>query len=267
MAAFTICSDFGAPQNKVSHCFHCFPIYLPWSDGRRIKGLWKLPDGRDWLRGNWVLLWWAGPCSVNLQSTFLLIGRAVFPPCYLTWGETMVEMMKIIVTSFERSHARTVALSAPSPAAGHHRPMPPPEIPGHSWATLGQSLVGPLLPPPGSWCTQVLFVPSKSLSPQSCVSSGNSMVGLMATSSKRTYAIPGSTAPITPAAAYFWPIPMQETLKHSSVSVSVGSLGPGVHKICLSPLSMSGKCTIWFYMWFRPSCCLSGASPLPLDVG
>ena len=21
------------PQNKVSHCFHCFPIYLPWGDG------------------------------------------------------------------------------------------------------------------------------------------------------------------------------------------------------------------------------------------
>ena len=29
MAAVTICSDFGAPQNKVSHCFHCFSIYLP----------------------------------------------------------------------------------------------------------------------------------------------------------------------------------------------------------------------------------------------
>ena len=29
MAAVTICSDFGAPQNKVSHCFHCFPTYLP----------------------------------------------------------------------------------------------------------------------------------------------------------------------------------------------------------------------------------------------
>ena len=28
MAAVTICSDFGAHQNKVSHCFHCFPIYL-----------------------------------------------------------------------------------------------------------------------------------------------------------------------------------------------------------------------------------------------
>ena len=21
------------PKNKVSHCFHCFPIYLPWGDG------------------------------------------------------------------------------------------------------------------------------------------------------------------------------------------------------------------------------------------
>ena len=31
MAAITICSDFGAPQNKVWPCFHCFPIYLPWS--------------------------------------------------------------------------------------------------------------------------------------------------------------------------------------------------------------------------------------------
>ena len=28
-AAITICSDFGAPQNKVCCCFHCFPIYFP----------------------------------------------------------------------------------------------------------------------------------------------------------------------------------------------------------------------------------------------
>ena len=33
MAAVTICSDFGAQENKVCCCFHCFPIYLPWSDG------------------------------------------------------------------------------------------------------------------------------------------------------------------------------------------------------------------------------------------
>ena len=29
MAAVTICSDFGAPQNTVSHCFHYFPISIP----------------------------------------------------------------------------------------------------------------------------------------------------------------------------------------------------------------------------------------------
>ena len=29
MAAVAICSDFGAQENKVCHCSHCFPIYLP----------------------------------------------------------------------------------------------------------------------------------------------------------------------------------------------------------------------------------------------
>ena len=29
MAAVTICSDFGAQENKVCHCFHCFSIYFP----------------------------------------------------------------------------------------------------------------------------------------------------------------------------------------------------------------------------------------------
>ena len=41
--------------------------------------------------------------------------------------------------SFRRSHAGTATLSAPSPAAGHRRPTPPPETPGHSqqvWVSL-----------------------------------------------------------------------------------------------------------------------------------
>ena len=89
---------------------------------------------------------------------------------------------------------------------------------------------------------KVLFVPSNSLFPQSCVSSGSSMVGLMATSSKRAYATPKSAAPRAPVpvAVHCRSIPPQEMLKHTSVSVSVGSLGSGAHKICLSPLSISG---------------------------
>ena len=39
MAAITICSDFGAQEKKICHCFHFFPIYLPWSDGTRCLDL------------------------------------------------------------------------------------------------------------------------------------------------------------------------------------------------------------------------------------
>ena len=39
MSAVTIHSDFGPQENEVCHCFHCFPIYLPWSDGTRCRDL------------------------------------------------------------------------------------------------------------------------------------------------------------------------------------------------------------------------------------
>ena len=39
MAAVPVCSDFGAQENKVCHCFHFFPNYLPWSDGTGYHGL------------------------------------------------------------------------------------------------------------------------------------------------------------------------------------------------------------------------------------
>ena len=103
---------------------------------------------------------------------------------------------------------------------------------GHVWISL---LWGSFL---GPGALTVLCVPSKSLFPQSCVSFDGSVVGLMVTSSMRAYAISRSTASRAPtsAAVQCWPVPLQETLKHSSVSVSVGSLGPGTHKVCLSPL-------------------------------
>ena len=75
---------------------------------------------------------------------FSVDGWGCVPSLLLTWGQTMVEVMKIMVTSFKRTHACTPALSAPSPAAGHHRPTPLLETPGHSQASLGQSLVGSL---------------------------------------------------------------------------------------------------------------------------
>ena len=87
---------------------------------------------------------------------------------------------------------------------------------------------------------RVLFVPSKSLFLQSCVGSGGSVVGLIAASSKRAYAIPRSTAPRAPApvAVHCPPILLQETLRHNSGFVSVGSLGPGAHKNLVCTLSV-----------------------------
>ena len=105
-------------------------------------------------------------------------------------------------TSFKRSLACTASLGAPNPPAGHHQTTPLPEPPGYSQASLGQSLLVSLLLSLGPGTHKFLYVPSKSLFTQSCVTSGSSMVGLMVTSSKRAYAIPRSAAPRAPAAGH-----------------------------------------------------------------
>ena len=114
---------------------------------------------------------------------------------FVALEQTIVEVMKIMVNSFKRSHACTATLSAPNPAAGPRQPTPPLETPGHSLASLGQSLVGSLLLSPGSWCTQGSVCALQESILQSCVNSGSSMVGLMVTSSKTAYAKPKSAAP------------------------------------------------------------------------
>ena len=40
MTAITICSDFGAQKNKVSHCFHCFPIFGYWDYSPTNHPIW-----------------------------------------------------------------------------------------------------------------------------------------------------------------------------------------------------------------------------------
>ena len=107
----------------------------------------------------------------------------------------MVEVMKIMVTSSRRSHTGTAALSvltleqATTDPCLRQRLLDPH---GQVWVSLLWGHCSFLL---GPGVHKVLFVPSKSLFPKSCLSSGTAMVGLMATSSKRAYAIPRSTAP------------------------------------------------------------------------
>ena len=153
----------------------------------------------------------------------------------------MVEVMKITVSSFKRSHACTATLSAPTlqPATTdpclHQRLL---GTHGQIWVSLlwGHCfLLGPGV-------HKVLFVPSKCLFPQSCVSSGSSVVGLMRPPARGLMPYPSllhpEPLPLWQSSADL--VPPQERLKHSFVPVSVGSLGPGVHKVCLSPLSVTG---------------------------
>ena len=186
----------------VSFLWLWFSFYLPW--WRRVRGLWKLPDERDWLRGKLGLVLMGRAMFSKSLIQFSLDGWGCVPSLLFTLGQTMVEVMKIMATSFKRSHARTAAFSARNPAAAHCWPTPPQRLlDTHRWVwvTLLWSHCSFLLGPDAH---KVLFVPSKSLFPQPCVSSDSSMVGLMVTSSKRAYAIPRSTAPRAPVPAAVW---------------------------------------------------------------
>ena len=151
----------------------------------------------------------------------------------------MVAVMKIMAVSFKMSLACTAQSVPPRLLQATIDPclcLTLLDTHGQVWVTLLWGHCFFLLRP---GVHKVLFVLFKSLFPQSCVNSASSMVGLMATSSKRVYAIPRFAAPRAPA---LWQAtPSQETLRDSSGSVSVGSLHPGGHKVCLSPLSIAGR--------------------------
>ena len=153
----------------------------------------------------------------------------------------MVEVMKIMAMSFQRSHAWTATLSAPSPAAGHCQPTSLPETPGHSRASLGQSLAGSLLLSPGSWCTQGSVCARQEFVSHLCkfwwlyggINGDLLQEGICHTQVCCTQSpCPCSSALLTCTSS--------RDTQHSSVSVSVRSLGPGAYKVCLSPLSVSG---------------------------
>ena len=69
MAAVTIYSDFGAPQNKVSYCFHCFPKIGRASCRERVK---TVTDFIFW--GSKIIT--DGNCSHKIKR-LLLLGRKV----------------------------------------------------------------------------------------------------------------------------------------------------------------------------------------------
>ena len=107
--------------------------------------------------------------------------------------------MKLMATSFKRSHASTATLSAPTLQQATAKPclcQRRQDTHRQVWVSFLWGHCSFLL---GPGAHKILFVPSKSLFPQSCVSSGGSVVGLMVTSSKGAYVIPRSTVPRVPS--------------------------------------------------------------------
>ena len=56
---------------------------------RRIRGLWKLPDGRDWLRGKLGLVLISGAMLSESLIQFSVDGWSHVPSLLFTWGQTM----------------------------------------------------------------------------------------------------------------------------------------------------------------------------------
>ena len=135
----------------------------------------------------------------------------------------MMEVMKIMVTSFKMFHdaqLQAVYQSCSRPAPTHASTR-------DTWTLIymsGSVSFGVTAPFFLSWCSQgafFFFLCVYVCPPRICFSAlckfGSSIVGLMATSSKRVYAIPkfaASRAPVS-VAVHCWPVPIQESLQHS----------------------------------------------------
>ena len=149
----------------------------------------------------------------------------------------MVEIIKIMGTSFKRSQAFTATLSAPNPAAGQCRLMPPPETPGHSQTSLSQSLVGSLLLSLGSWYTQGSVCGlQESVSPVLCnfwrfsgeVNGDLLLEGLCHTQVYCTQSPCPCSSPLLTRTS------SGDTQTQFCLSLC-GALGPGVHKCMFEP--------------------------------
>ena len=137
----------------------------------RIRGLWKLPDRRDWLGGKLCLI---------------LMGRAMLSKPLIQfsvdeWGWVPSLLFDLrpnygggnedsghLLQKVPCTHCWT---QCPWPCS---RPPLTHASTRDSWtltASLGQSLVGSLLPSPRSWCAQYFVCAVQESVPQSCVSS------------------------------------------------------------------------------------------------
>ena len=88
----------------------------------RIRGIWKLPDGRDWLRGKLGLALMGGAVHSKSLIQFSIEELCSLPVVWLR-------------PTYGGGDEDNATLSAPDPAAGHHQLT----LHGDSWILTGKS--------------------------------------------------------------------------------------------------------------------------------
>ena len=135
------------------------------------KSLRKLSDRRNWLRGNLGLALVGGAMLSKSLIQLSVDGWGCVPSQLFGLKPNYGRVNGGNGNLLQKDLCQTTEFSVPDSMAGHCQLTPLLEAPRHSQPSLSQSLVGTKLLSPGSWCTQGLFVPSKSLFPHSCGSS------------------------------------------------------------------------------------------------
>ena len=116
---------------------------------KRIRGLWKVLDARDWLWGKLGLVLMGRAMLSKSPIQFSVDGQGWVPsllfdlrPNYGGGNEDNGDLLQNVLCM----HCHT---QCPSPAAGHCQPMPQPETPGHSQTpqplTVGSPFPSPCL--------------------------------------------------------------------------------------------------------------------------
>ena len=96
MAAVTIHSNFGAQENEICHCFHFFPIYLPWRDGTGCHDL--LFMNTEFSASFFTFLFYP---HQGLFSSFSLSATEVISSAYL---RLLVFLLAILIPACESSN-------------------------------------------------------------------------------------------------------------------------------------------------------------------
>ena len=150
-------------------CDFGFILFAFW--WRRIRGLWKLPDGRDWLWGSLGLVLMSRAMLSKSLIQFSIDGWGSIPSLLFDLRQNYSGGNEDNGDLLPKVPCTHCCPQCPDPAAGRCWPTPPLETPGHSQASLGQSLWSHCSYLLGPGAHKVLFMPSRSLFPQSCVSS------------------------------------------------------------------------------------------------